>query len=235
MDRPLLLGSVKANIGHLEAAAGIAGLIKVGLSLQAGELPGQAHFQDPNPRIAWSSLPVSVVRERQAWPLGRRLAGVSAFGFSGTNAHVIVEGYAEAEGVSGGRERSAEVLALSAKTPGALRELAGRYEAFLSSSPGASVGDICFTAGIGRSHFEHRAAIVAGGRRSLLRDWRRFSRARGMGRFMSAIAGSVRGLACCSRVRAASGRGWVRVFTGRSLCSVRLWSGAARRRTGLGG
>ena len=164
-DRPLLLGSVKANIGHLEAAAGIAGLIKVVLSLGARELPGQAFFREPNPRIAWSELPVEVVRSRRSWPAGRRIAGISSFGFSGTNAHVIVEGY-EAAAPAGvpGAERPAHVLPLSGKSPGALRELAGRYEEWLAASPEASLGDICFTASVGRSHFEHRAAIVAASR-----------------------------------------------------------------------
>src|SRR6185437_8948925 len=162
LDRPLLLGSVKANIGHLEAAAGIAGLIKVVLSLNAGELPGQVHFREPNPRIAWSELPVAVVRRRQPWPPGRRIAGVSSYGFSGTNAHVVVEGYAAAAAVDSSLvERPAHVLALSAKSAWSLRELAGRYETWLAASPGASLGDLCFTAGVGRSHFEHRAAVVA--------------------------------------------------------------------------
>ena len=160
-SRPLLLGSVKANIGHLEAAAGMAGLIKVVLSLRAGELPGQAHFREPNPKIAWSELPVSVVRERRPWPAGRRIAGVSGFGFSGTNAHVVVEAYEEAA-AGAAKDRPAEVLVLSAKSAGALRALAGRYEAQLAGSAAASLGDLCFTAGVGRSHFEHRAAIVAG-------------------------------------------------------------------------
>ena len=163
LERPLLLGSVKANIGHLEAAAGIAGLIKVVLSLNAGELPGQVHFREPNPRIAWSELPVAVVRSRRPWPPGRRIAGVSSYGFSGTNAHVVVEGYAAAAPADSAiEERPAQVLALSAKSAWSLRELAGRYEAWLAGSPGASLGDLCFTAGVGRSHFEHRAAVVAG-------------------------------------------------------------------------
>ena len=163
LDRPLLLGSVKANIGHLEAAAGIAGLIKVVLSLNAGELPGQVHFREPNPRIAWSELPVAVVRSRRPWPPGRRIAGVSSYGFSGTNAHVVVEGYAAAARADSAIvERPAQVLALSAKSAWSLRELAGRYEAWLAGSPGASLGDLCFTAEVGRSHFEHRAAVVAG-------------------------------------------------------------------------
>ena len=92
-DRPLLIGSVKTNIGHLEAAAGIAGLIKVILSLEHEELPKHLHFQNPSPHIPWDRLPVRVVDEATPWVRdGRpRIAGISSFGFSGTNSHVIVE------------------------------------------------------------------------------------------------------------------------------------------------
>ena len=91
--RPLLIGSVKTNIGHLEAAAGIAGVIKVILSLEHEELPKHLHFQNPSPHIPWDRLPVRVVEEATAWERNDRprIAGVSSFGFSGTNAHVILE------------------------------------------------------------------------------------------------------------------------------------------------
>ena len=95
-DRPLLIGSVKTNIGHLESAAGVAGLIKVVLSMRHGLIPKNLHFKDPNPHVDWDALPVRVVSEQTDWPRtpGRpALAGVSAFGISGTNAHVVVEAY----------------------------------------------------------------------------------------------------------------------------------------------
>ena len=90
---PLLVGAVKTNIGHLEPAAGMAGFIKLVLALRHGELPPTLHFRTPNPHIAWDRLNVRVVAERTAWPRAARprIAGLSAFGFSGTNAHVIVE------------------------------------------------------------------------------------------------------------------------------------------------
>src|SRR5690606_982774 len=90
---PVLLGSAKTNLGHLEAAAGIAGLIKVALMLEYGEVPPHLHFRTPNPHIAWDELPVSVAAGRaKLTPRGGRLvAGVSSFGFSGTNSHVILE------------------------------------------------------------------------------------------------------------------------------------------------
>ena len=91
--RPLLIGSVKTNIGHAEAAAGIAGLIKVVLALQHEALPPQLHFERPSPHIPWDEHPVQVVTQLTPWPAGarRRVAGVSSFGFSGTNVHVVVE------------------------------------------------------------------------------------------------------------------------------------------------
>jgi acyl transferase domain-containing protein len=90
---PLLIGSVKTNIGHLEAAAGVSGLIKVVLSLQNREIPGHLHFRHPSPHIAWDRLPVRITSERMPWvPLhGKRIAGVSSFGFSGTNPHLELE------------------------------------------------------------------------------------------------------------------------------------------------
>ena len=99
-DRPLLLGTVKTNIGHLESAAGIAGLIKVLLAMKYGVIPKHLHFDNPNPHMDWESLPVRVTSEATAWPLVSdrpRRAGVSAFALSGTNAHVLVEGYGAPE------------------------------------------------------------------------------------------------------------------------------------------
>src|SRR5207248_10319286 len=92
-DRPVLVGSVKTNLGHLEAAAGIAGLIKVVLALQHETIPPHLHFKTPNPHIPWSELPVAVPTAATAWTRGssRRIAGVSSFGFSGTNAHIVIE------------------------------------------------------------------------------------------------------------------------------------------------
>lgn len=97
-DRPLVLGTAKTNIGHLEAAAGIAGLIKVMLAMKGGIIPRHLHFENPNPHLDWSELPVRVASEAMDWPISADrppCAGVSAFAISGTNAHVIVEGYSE--------------------------------------------------------------------------------------------------------------------------------------------
>lgn len=164
-DDPLFLGSVKANIGHAEAAAGIAGLIKVALAMKHGYIPPQLHFTKPNPQIALDSIPAAIPVAGVPWlsgSSGRRLAGVSSFGFSGTNAHVVVEEAPEAgrEGKSG-PERSLRILALSAKTEEALDRLADRYETFLGSAPETPLADLCHTANTGRAHFGSRMGIVA--------------------------------------------------------------------------
>ncbi|MBG1258280.1 type I polyketide synthase [Nostoc commune] len=183
-DQPLVIGSVKTNIGHLEPASGIASLIKVVLALQHGEIPPHLHFQHPNPNIKWDEFRLKVPTERMPWTVGAksRLAGVNTFGFSGTNAHLILE---EAPsdfrlpildfklGDSGQNipkskiqnpkyiERPLHLLALSAKTDEALIQLAERYEKHLAANPDLALGDICFSANSGRSHFQHRLSVVA--------------------------------------------------------------------------
>ncbi len=161
---PLLLGSVKTNIGHLEAAAGIAGVIKVILSLQHREIPPHLHFREPNPHIDWQNIALEVVTAGRPWQPreGRRIAGVSAFGFSGTNAHLVLEEAPEETGKNEGGERRLQILALSAKSEAALQLLAERYAGHLSLHPEQELGDLCYTANTGRSHFGHRLAILAG-------------------------------------------------------------------------
>jgi acyl transferase domain-containing protein/SAM-dependent methyltransferase len=160
-DRPLLVGSVKSNIGHLESAAGVAGLIKVVLALQHGEIPASLHFREPNPHIPWGQVPVSVVSAPRPWPDGPRIAGVSSFGFSGTNAHAVVEeAPVRPDPAEPAVDRPSHVLALSAQTPSALEALAARYATSLATGE-PSIGDVCHTANAGRSHFPHRAAILA--------------------------------------------------------------------------
>ncbi len=166
-SRPLLIGSVKTNVGHLEAAAGIAGLIKVILSLEHGELPKHLNFQNASPHIPWDRLPVRVVDEAVPWTrTGRpRVAGVSGFGFTGTNAHIIVEeAPAEPPSATGPFERTDDgcftVLSLSARTPAALVDVAARYRDWFTAHPDADLSEVCFSAGVGRSHFEQRAALV---------------------------------------------------------------------------
>ena len=204
VERPLLIGSVKTNIGHLEAAAGVAGVIKVILAINHRAIPPHLNFRDPSPHVNWNRLPVRVTAEAESWPSSPdrpRLAGVSSFSLSGTNAHVILEecisgtDFSESPGkhlefgqpsaVRSGRvgdgqslaedqlsARGTRILALSAKSAQAMRELASRYRAWLEarsvvfandeSGPASSLADVAWTASIGRSHFDHRCGLVFG-------------------------------------------------------------------------
>ncbi|MPT22193.1 MAG: aminotransferase class III-fold pyridoxal phosphate-dependent enzyme, partial [Starkeya sp.] len=158
---PLLLGSVKTNIGHLEAAAGIAGLIKMVLALEAGRLPATLHQTQPNPRIAWDELPVRVVAEAAEWPAGApRRAGVSSFGFSGTNAHLILEEAPPAP------EAPVEsplpiVFAFSAPDAEALRRVAAGLADHLAADPQIPLAGIAAALNRGRGRFAYRAACLA--------------------------------------------------------------------------
>lgn len=172
-DRPLLIGSAKTNIGHLEAAAGIAGVLKVVLSLEHEALPKHLHFENPSPHIPWHRLAVEVVKETIPWERSDRprIAGVSSFGFAGTNAHVILEeapAAAPAQEAVAGPDGRFGVLPLSARTPAALARLADDYRGWLTAHPEASLADVCFTAGVGRSHLEQRAAVVTDSRESAI-------------------------------------------------------------------
>jgi acyl transferase domain-containing protein len=161
-EDPLVVGSVKTNIGHLEAAAGIAGVIKTVLAMQHEEIPPHLHFTEPSPHIPWSEIPVVIPTKPRPWPAGEtpRMAGVSSFGFSGTNAHVILQEAPTVEAVTPEVERPVHLMQLSAKSEAALKELAERYANQLGCDPSQSVGDICFTANAGRSHFGERLVIV---------------------------------------------------------------------------
>lgn len=161
--RPLLIGSVKTNIGHAESAAGIAGLIKVVLGLEYREVPAQLHWHNPSPHIHWSELPLLVVCEPTPWePIGgRRIAGVSSFGLSGTNAHVVLEEAPAPKPVEAELERPVQVLTLTARSDNALRQLAGRYAAHITAHPDERWEDVCYTANVGRAHFAERLSVRA--------------------------------------------------------------------------
>ncbi|WP_017654183.1 type I polyketide synthase [Fortiea contorta] len=158
-----VIGSVKTNIGHLEAAAGIAGLIKTVLSLHHEEIPQHLHLKQVNPHISFEGTPLSITTTPVTWNRGnkRRLAGVSSFGFGGTNAHVIVEEAPVKIQNQDANVRPLHLLTLSAKNENALRELALNYEKYLGENPDASLADICSTANTGRSHFAHRLVAIA--------------------------------------------------------------------------
>ncbi len=158
------IGSVKTNIGHLVWAAGVAGLIKTVLALKHKLLPKSLHFEQPNPQIDFANSPFYVNTKLSEWKTNGtpRRAGVSSFGVGGTNAHVILE---EAPSPEVGdrtrtRERPVHLLTLSAKSENALRELARRYQEFLTKNPTVALANVCFTANTGRRHFDHRLSVV---------------------------------------------------------------------------
>jgi acyl transferase domain-containing protein/SAM-dependent methyltransferase len=161
-DRPLAIGSVKTNIGHLESAAGVAGLIKIVLALEHGELPPHLHFTSPNPHIAWDALPIEVVRERRPWaaPGKRRLAAVSSFGFSGTNAHVVLEEPPVQPTGEAPARPPLHLLTISAQTDRALADLADRYAVRLEAPDAPAVTDVVYTAATGRAHHPSRLAVL---------------------------------------------------------------------------
>ncbi|MBP5971591.1 SDR family NAD(P)-dependent oxidoreductase [Brasilonema sp. CT11] len=164
LDNPLTIGSVKTNIGHAEAAAGIAGLIKVILSMQNQYIPPHLHYQELNPHINFARIPAKIPKEGMEWSpnlQGSRLAGVSSFGFSGTNAHVVLEEAPVLGRQAAKVERMNQIMTLSAKSDRSLRELAQSYINFLGNHPETSLADICFTVNTGRSHFAYRLAVVA--------------------------------------------------------------------------
>jgi acyl transferase domain-containing protein/SAM-dependent methyltransferase len=166
-DGALQVGSVKTNLGHLEAAAGVAGVIKVILALRRRSLPPSLHFRHGNPRIDWDAGNLAVPTVATDWhpAAGRRIAGVSSFGFSGTNAHAVLEEAPPnpAPPAASGDASPWHLLPLSARDAATLRDLAARHAAALAdgtAADAATLGDVCFTAAAGRTHFRHRLAVT---------------------------------------------------------------------------
>jgi acyl transferase domain-containing protein/acyl carrier protein len=163
------LGSVKTNIGHLESAAGIAGIIKVLLAMKHKKLPKMANYQQLNPRIKLESSPFYIVEQTKDWQQLKtkegdiipRRAGVSSFGFGGVNAHVVLEEVPTPEFGLAKVECPVQLFTLSAKSEAELKDLVHSYEVFLTSDCEASITDICFTANKGRTHFDYRLAVIA--------------------------------------------------------------------------
>jgi acyl transferase domain-containing protein/acyl carrier protein len=171
--RPLLLGSVKSNIGHAQAAAGLAGVIKMVQAMRHGVLPPSLGVDEPTPHVDWSTGTLKVLTETTPWPDtgAPRRAGISAFSLSGTNAHVVVE-----QAPATGNAQSSPALApasgpvpwvLSARTVPALRAQAAQLVDYLDAGAEASDSDIGFSLATTRSHLRHRAVVVGGGREAL--------------------------------------------------------------------
>ncbi|WP_119726844.1 type I polyketide synthase [Thermomonospora amylolytica] len=185
-DDPLPVGSAKSNVGHLEGAAGVVGLLKVVLSIRHRVLPASLHFERPGTDIPLDELRLKVQREPAPWNPGDRplRAGVSSFGMGGTNCHVVLGepppvrhgGTSGARGASASREADGSAergtvvpWVVSGRTPAALRAQAGRLRRAVSADPAMRPADAAFSLATTRTHFEHRAAVVAGDRDGLLR------------------------------------------------------------------
>ncbi|WP_344637981.1 SDR family NAD(P)-dependent oxidoreductase [Kitasatospora cystarginea] len=162
------LGSIKTNLGHTTSAAGVAGLLKIVLAMRHGQIPPSLHYYETNPAVRLDGSPFYVNTELRPWRPnreGKRVAALSAFGFSGTNGHVVVE---DAPARPGRRHPDgAHLFVLSAPQPAALRGRAEDLLAYLSRTPDAALGDVSYTLAVGRDHFTHRAAFVARGRDEL--------------------------------------------------------------------
>jgi len=180
---PCALGSVKTNIGHLEAGAGIAGIIKVALALKHAAIPGNLHFQKLNPHISLEGTRLYVPTELTPWPgtAPQRFGAVSSFGAGGTNAHIVLgsqEPQAETEEQpAAGEDERAQLLLLSARSRTALAKVVQRMAEHLSSGPGQKepFEQLCATAGLRRTHHNHRVSIVASSRQDALEKLRAFN------------------------------------------------------------
>ncbi|RQH04064.1 type I polyketide synthase [Okeania hirsuta] len=184
-DSPLIVGSVKTNLGHLEAAAGVSSLMKVILALKHQEIPPHLHLKQPNPLVDWDKLPIKIPTSLMSWSTeGKpRIGAVSSFGMGGTNAHIILEEAPVQFKSQNSKVKSEEnnqfksqnskvrseeylerplhLLTLSAKTEKALADLVSSYQKHLETYPDLAVADVCYTANAGRKHFKHRLAVIA--------------------------------------------------------------------------
>ncbi|MEA5550942.1 type I polyketide synthase [Anabaena cylindrica UHCC 0172] len=163
-NQPLYIGSVKTNIGHLESAAGIAGLIKVVLALQHQEIPPHLHLQTVNPHISLAENKIQIPQTPTPWTEieNRRIAGLSSFGLSGINTHLIIESAPEPVNSKKNSDLpQTYLLPLSAQTPNALRDLVSKYQTFLTLSKNFSLAEICYNASLRRSHYRYRLAIIS--------------------------------------------------------------------------
>lgn len=182
---PCLIGSVKTNIGHLEAGSGIAGLIKLALALHHRRIPANLHFEQPNPDIDFAALRLRVPTLCEPWPAapGLGLAGINSFGFGGTNAHAVLQEAPRMADHAAGRGGASDspagrdwLVPLSARSPEALRASAQAFERFLGGPGGdVSLADLAASAGLRRTHHEHRLAIVARSKQELAGRLREFA------------------------------------------------------------
>ncbi|WP_342776383.1 type I polyketide synthase [Streptomyces armeniacus] len=219
--RPLWLGSLKSNVGHSQAAAGVGGVIKMVEAIRHGVLPQTLYADDPSPHVDWTTGDVQLLNTAREWPeTGRpRRAGVSSFGMSGTNAHVIIEQAPDAPAPAApaeDRDRSAlpvVPVALSGRTEEALREQARRLRAHLLARPGTDLTDLGHSLAVSRTAFEHRAVLPAADREALDAQLREIADG-GLVSATDAVTGLARG-----------GEGPVLVFPGQGA----QWAGMGRQ------
>ncbi|MEV6796038.1 type I polyketide synthase [Streptomyces sp. NPDC051320] len=212
-ENPLVVGSVKTNLGHMEPASGIVGVIKTLLQFREGVVFPHLNLNTPSPRIPWSAYPVTVPTGVQPWEAPTRRAVVNSFGFAGTIAAAVLEeappllrapaadvaepqqGQGQGQGQGQEREQEQErehVFTLSARTKRSLRRQVERYTEFLDEHPGTALGDLCYTGNVGRSHFTVRMAAVVGDREQLRSQLDKFlEQDRGGGRSRSRRARKV--------------------------------------------
>ncbi|MCL2151906.1 MAG: SDR family NAD(P)-dependent oxidoreductase [Oscillospiraceae bacterium] len=168
---PLKIGSVKSNIGHTEAAAGMASIIKVLLSFKHNLIPANLHFKNPNPLIDWNSFPVEVVKEHAAWNADGKLrrAGINGFGFGGSNAHVILEDYQETQATDQKTGNGINyILKISAKKEVSLLKKIEQYEATIAECAEGSFGDFVYSANRGRADMDCRFAVTGDSKSEIL-------------------------------------------------------------------
>ncbi|MBB5870042.1 6-methylsalicylic acid synthase [Allocatelliglobosispora scoriae] len=210
-DQPCLIGSVKPNIGHLEAGAGIAGVIKTVLALRHREIPPSLNFTTPNPAIPWDTAGLKVVTEVTPWPelSGTRRAGVSGYGYGGTIAHVILEQGDPIRVVADAEEPRSALYPLSGATPAAISDYAGSLADLLDADDSIRTSDVGHTLAHRRTHLAHRAAVFAADRDQLVAGLRELAASGG-----AAATGSV----------VPAGKGLVWLFSGHGS----QWTGMAR-------
>ncbi|WP_449066736.1 ketoacyl-synthetase C-terminal extension domain-containing protein, partial [Planomonospora algeriensis] len=169
-DRPLWLGSIKSNIGHAQAAAGTAGVIKMVMALRNGVMPRTLHVDEPTEHVDWSAGAVELLTEARPWESenGPRRAGVSSFGISGTNAHVVLEEPPAEPDEEPGEALPAVPWLLSGKSAAALRAQAQQLESWVLARPELDMADVGWSLATGRALLEQRAAVVGTDRAGLL-------------------------------------------------------------------
>ncbi|MEE8525080.1 MAG: type I polyketide synthase, partial [Thermoanaerobaculia bacterium] len=177
----LAVGSVKTNIGHTEPVAGMAGLIKTVLALRQEAIPPHLHLERLNANIDLDGTPIVIPTELRRWPArgSPRLAGVSSFGFGGTGGHLLLQEAPVRPLRPAAPESPLHLFALSARSQPALRELAGRYADHLEHRPEVPLADVCYSAGVGRCHLEHRLAAIADSRSEMVEGLRAVASGRG--------------------------------------------------------